>query len=101
MKIVAERDVPERVRLMHPIPREPEQAPAPPPDRLPDILQALVELLKKEAPAPRAIDLTPLVEAIRAMPQPAQAPAPTKSWVFNVKRGAYREITEIIATRKG
>ena len=87
------------MRLLHPLAKDPvEETPPALPDRLPDILQAMVDILKRDQPTPPAVDLAPVVEAIRALPQPV--PAPVKSWTFTMKRDDYGVLTEVVATKR-
>lgn len=89
MKFLKEQDVPEKVRLLSPLVK----------DRLPDILQAVVDILNKDHPSPPAIDLAPIVDAIRARPQPAPVQPATK-WEFTVHRDSQGFIDTVRATRK-
>lgn len=103
MKFLAERDVPEKLRLLHPRVKDQAEERSPdPPDRVPEIVQALVDLLKQGRDVHTTIDTTPIAEAIRTMAHPTPEPKadPVKSWTFTIKRDTYGVMTEVVATKR-
>lgn len=89
MKFISEKDVPEGVRMLAPLPRKTK-------DPLVEILERLTLALSKDPVRPDPVDLSPLVQVLADRPP---FPNPSKKWEFTFHRNAKGLIDSVVAER--
>ena len=96
MKFLNEQDIPKTVKLSPPPTKEDPMA------RIPDILQDLLDVLRRGRDMQTIVDTTPIADALRVIERLRVQPkaAPVKSWTFTFYRDKHGVLQEVTVTKQ-